>query len=185
MSTGDEKLWFAMRATYRSGLDIKKRLDEKNIENFIPMQYQEVQKNNKKLKVLVPVISNLIFVHASVSELQQVKQHLPHLQYMVDSRSHKKITISEKDMKRFIAVSGTVDERLRYFDPVEVDWKKGCRVRICGGVFEGLEGVFIKVKGIRDRRVVVAIQGVVAVAMAAIEPDFLEVLPNVEKEKKK
>ena len=169
MSTSDEKLWFAMRATYRSGLDIKKRLDEKNIETFIPMQYREVQKNNKKYKELIPVISNLIFVHASMSELQQVKQSLPHLQYM----------------ERFIAVSGTVDERLRYFDPVEVNWKKGCRVRVCGGPFEGLEGVFIKVKGIRDRRVVVAIQGVVAVAMAAIEPELLEVLPNVEKEKKK
>ena len=33
------------------------------------------------------------------------------------------------------------------------------KVRITGGEFEGQEGVFLKVKGARDRRVVIEIQG--------------------------
>ena len=44
------------------------------------------------------------------------------------------------------------------------------------GDFEGQEGVFLKVKGARDRRVVIAIQGVIAVAMATIHPDLIEVI---------
>ena len=43
--------------------------------------------------------------------------------------------------------------------------------------FEGQEGIFLKVKGARDRRVVIEIQGVIAVAMATIHPDLIEVIP--------
>lgn len=57
--------------------------------------------------------------------------------------------------------------------------KKGTRVRVCGGEFEGQEGIFVKVKGARDRRVVISIQGVIAVAIAAIHPDLIEVLDEV------
>ena len=49
--------------------------------------------------------------------------------------------------------------------------------------FEGQEGVFVKVKGARDRRVVVAIRGVIAVALATVHPDLIEPLPPAEKEK--
>ena len=38
------------------------------------------------------------------------------------------------------------------------------------------EGVFLKVKGVRDRRVVIAIQGIIAVALATIHPDLIEVI---------
>ena len=35
---------------------------------------------------------------------------------------------------------------------------------------------FLKVKGARDRRVVIEIQGVIALAMATIHPDLIEVI---------
>ena len=34
--------------------------------------------------------------------------------------------------------------------------------------------MFVKVKGVRERRVVIAIQGVIAVAMATIHPDLIQ-----------
>ena len=40
-----------------------------------------------------------------------------------------------------------------------------------GGVFEGVEGLFVRVKG--DRRVVVSIQGVMAVATTFIHPSLI------------
>ena len=65
---------------------------------------------------------------------------------------------------------------LIYFQPEELNLSKGTKVRITGGDFEGQEGVFLKVKGARDRRVVIAIQGIIAVAMATIHPDLIEVI---------
>ena len=50
--------------------------------------------------------------------------------------------------------------------------KRGQRVRITGGVFEGVEGEFVRIKD--DRRVVVVIQGLMAVATAFIHPSLIE-----------
>ena len=62
------------------------------------------------------------------------------------------------------------------FQSDELNLSKGTKVRVTGGDFAGQEGVFLKVKGARDRRVVVEIQGVIAVAMATIHPDLIEVI---------
>lgn len=79
-------------------------------------------------------------------------------------------------MQRFIAVAGTYHEQLLYFRPDELNLSKGTKVRVTGGDFEGQEGIFLKVKGARDRRLIIKIQGVIAVAMASIHPDLIEVI---------
>ena len=53
---------------------------------------------------------------------------------------------------------------------------------ICGGEFEGQEGIYLKVKGARDRRVVIVVQGVVAVAMVTIHPDLIKVISECMEE---
>lgn len=172
----ESEIWFAMRATYRRELEIKALLESSNIDTFIPMRYELQTKGKQKRRQLVPVIHNLIFVYAIPSQLQVLKKDIGHLQYMTDSRSGEKIIIPEDQMKRFIAVAGTYNESLLYFNPETLNLAKGTKVRICGGEFEGQEGVFIKVKGARDRRVVIEIQGVIAVAIAAIHPDLIEII---------
>ena len=169
----EEMFWFAMRATYRRELEAQRLLEEESISTFIPMHYAPAGRNSHKRR-LVPVVRSLVFVHASPSHIQRVKKDIPFLQYMVDTLSRQKIVVPEEQMKHFIAVAGTYHDQLLYFAPEEVNLSKGTKVRICGGEFEGYEGIFIKVKGARDRRVVIQIQGVVAVAMATIHPDLIE-----------
>ena len=135
-----------------------------------------VSKKGKKVRALVPVVHNLLFVHARPSDVQRVKSQVTYLQYITDTRSGQKIIVPDSQMQRFIAVSGTYDDHLLYFQPDELNLSKGTKVRITGGEFEGQEGVFLKVKGARDRRVVIEIQGVIAVAMATIHPDLIEVI---------
>src|SRR5699024_3410086 len=130
----------------------------------------------RKVRALVPVIRNLVFVHARPSEVHRFKSQITYLQYITDTRSGQKIVIPDHDMQRFIAVAGTYNDHLLYFQPEELNRSKGTKVRITGGDFEGQEGVFLKVKGARDRRVVIAIQGIIAVAMATIHPDLIEVI---------
>ena len=95
------------------------------------------------------------------------------LQYMMDQRLGKKITVPEKQMRTFIAVAGSYDESLRFFGPVEINFTKAQKVRITGGLFEGCEGVFVKVKGYRSRKVIVEIKGVVSVALVSVHPDLV------------
>ena len=172
----ESEIWYAMRATYRREPDAVRLLQSENLDCFVPMQYKISIKKGKKIRILVPVIHNLIFVHACPSDLKRVKSKVSYLQYITDTRSGQKIIVPDNQMKRFIAVAGTYNDHLLYFQPEELNLSKGSKVRITGGEFEGQEGIFLKVKGARDRRVVIAIQGVIAVAMATIHPDLIEVI---------
>lgn len=172
----EKEIWFAMRATYRREMDAMRLLEKERLACFVPMQYKFSVKKGKKVRALVPVVHNLLFVHARPSEVKRVKALVTYLQYITDTRSGQKIVVPDKQMQRFIAVSGTYDDQLLYFRPEELNLSKGTRVRITGGEFEGQEGVFLKVKGARDRRVVIEIQGVIAVAMATIHPELIEVI---------
>ena len=168
--------WFAMRVTYRRELKAKKNLDAEGIENYIPMRWSSRIRHGRKVRELVPVVRGLVFVRTVLSDIQRVKQKMPYLQYIVDRRSGAKIVVPEDQMKLFIAVTGTYDDKLLWFGEDEVNLAAGTRVRIVAGEFEGSEGIFLKVKGARDKRVVIAIEGVIAVALATISPELIEVI---------
>ena len=172
----ETEVWFAMRATYRRELEAMHLLEKANLGCFIPMQYKISIRRGRKVRALVPVIRNLVFVHARPSEVQRFKSQITYLQYITDTRSGQKIIVPDDQMRQFIAVAGTYDEHLIFFSPDEVNLRRGTKVRITGGDFEGYEGVFVKVKGARDRRVVISLQGIIAVAMATIHPDLIEVI---------
>ena len=181
MLSSEKMQWFAMRATYRRGMQIKELLDRKGINSFIPMRYEIHLKNGRRRRELVPVIRDIVFVHATQTDLQEIKSKISYLQYMTDSRSGEKIIVPDEQMKNFIAVAGTYSEHLLYFNPGEINLAKGTKVRITGGQFEGYEGVFVKVKGSRDRRVVISLQGILALAMTTLSPDLIEVIEEPKK----
>ena len=45
-----------------------------------------------------------------------------------------------------------------------------------GGTFDGVEGTLLKVKGKRNKRVVICIKDVTAISVAEFEPELLEIL---------
>ena len=61
------EIWYAMRATYRREPDAMHLLKKENLGCFIPMQYKICIKKRKKVRALVPVVHNLLFVHARPS----------------------------------------------------------------------------------------------------------------------
>ena len=76
------------------------------------------------------------------------------------------------EMRSFILVAGNCDEAVLYVEPAELHLVKGQKVRITGGVFEGVIGEFVRIR--HDRRVVVNIEGVMAVATTFIPPSLVE-----------
>ena len=81
----ETEVWYAMRATYRREPDAMRLFAKEHIDYFVPMQYKISIKNGKKVRVLVPVIYNLIFVHACPSEVKRVKSMVAYLQYITDT----------------------------------------------------------------------------------------------------
>lgn len=172
-------VWWAMSAPYQRELKAKAALDKLGIENFVPMRYQAVRKRTGSMaRELLPAIHNLIFVRGSKPCVSQAKKDILWLQWLTRPEGGKNVpvTVPDKDMEQFIAVTNTYNEHLIYIQPDEIDLRKGAPVRILGGPFNGFEGTFIKVKGSRTKRVVVMLKGIVGVAMAEITSDLLEVL---------
>lgn len=171
--------WFAMSAPYRRELKAMDYLQSKGIECFVPMINAIVEKRNGiKQRRQVPAIHNLIFVHSSKAVIQELKRGVDFLQYRTTPKNGKNtpIIVPDKQMQQFMAVTQAANDELTYLRPEEVNISQGTKVRLHGGAFDGTEGIFVKVRGKRNRRVVLLIEGVAAVAMAEISTDFIEVI---------
>lgn len=172
----EERLWYAIRVTYNREMKVKADLDSRGIENFVPMQYKMVIRGGRRVKRLMPSVHNLIFILIEPSKMREYKANttLP-IRYIMNREKHTPVTVPRYQMDNFIAVAGTHDEQLVYLNPDPGDFAQGDRVKVLGGPFEGAVGVLVRVKG--DRRVLVSIEGVVAVATTFIHPSLLEKLP--------
>ena len=176
----EEKVWYAIRVTYNRELRVKEDLDARGITNFVPMQYRREERNGRMVKRLVPSVHNLIFINLTPSEMKDYKMStdLP-IRYIMNRETHKPITVPNHEMENFITVAGTYDEKLIYLNPEPGDFSKGERVRIIGGDFAGAEGIFVRVKG--DRRVLINVQGLVAVATTYVHPSMIEKITDPDK----
>ena len=144
------------------------------------MHYEYVKQGERKIRKLVPVVHNLVFVHSSFVCIDRIKRSLGSslsVRYIIDRETNRPLIVPDSQMRSFIAISGHHDQALLYLDPSEPALRKGTRVRIIGGVFAGVEGEFVRVRN--DRRVVVSIDGVMAVATTFIHPSLVE--PIIEK----
>ena len=172
----EKEVWFAIRVTYNRELKVKADLDARGITNFVPMQYRREERNGVMVKRLVPSVHNLIFIHITPSKMKEYKMttDLP-IRYIMSrgtDGTSKPITVPTHEMENFIKVAGTYEEKLIYLNPNPGDFAKGERVRIIGGMFAGAEGIFVRFKG--DRRVVINVEGIVAVATTFIHPSMIE-----------
>ena len=79
--------------------------------------------------------------------------------------------VPDKQMNDFIKVVRTMG-----FKPVDVniDLRKGDRVRVLTGPFEGVEGIYVRMPNRHEKRVVIKIEGVAAVATMALNASDIE-----------
>lgn len=167
--------WFVIRVSYSRELALKAILDAEKIENFIPMRYEYIIKSGKRLRKLLPAIHNLVFVHSTRKRIDALKDELESsmpIRFIMNREYCRPVIIPDAQMRSFILVAGTYDESILYVEPAELHLVKGQRVRITGGVFEGVIGEFVRIR--HDRRVVVNIEGVMAVATTFIPPSLVE-----------
>ncbi len=105
---------------------------------------------------------------------------MPHLQYMTRREGTKNlpIVVPPNQMKDFVTATRQNSEQLMFFKPGELDLKRGTRVRLHGGVFDGMEGSLMKVIGKRNRRVVIEVKDVIAVAIESTDAQYIEVMQS-------
>lgn len=175
-------LWYPMRVSYGREEKIKEALDTLNIRNFLPMQRQRgwVDDKGEPHQKQVPAVRNLIFIHSSqehITELKMFNKECNSLRYMTNPFSHSDddylLTVPDRQMENFIRVAAVQDDSLFYLDPnAEFLRVPGRKVRITDGDFKDAIGTIKRIKN--NKRVVVEIQGVVAVAITFVPTVWLE-----------
>jgi transcription antitermination factor NusG len=124
------------------------------------------------------LLGNLIFAKSSKKVLDPVLKEakltlsISSDLYYRDFSDKRVIVVPENQMQNFIAVAGNEKEQVIYLSNDEVNFRKGMRVKITGGVFAGVEGIFMRIKG--DKRLVVSIPDLFSVATAYIPSQFVQ-----------
>ena len=176
--TMENSFWFVLFAPQGKVTKIRTYLEKENIEFFYPMKYQErcLRNSVRKRLAFEPLLRNLLFVKSSKDYLDPILQEMrlalginSNLYYR-DLGTKKIITIHEKEMQNFIAVS-SCKKHIIYLSNDEVNMKKGIKVRVIGGFFEGLEGSFMRLQG--SNRVVITLPDLLSVATAFIPTRFI------------
>ena len=176
----DTKQWYVMRVTYGRELAAKEALDcmsAKVFDTFVPMRYEYMVRSGKKTRILKPSVRNLVFVRTSRAAMDDIKRtKIPYLRYFMchDSGRSYPMTVRDEDMQNFMCVARRLEEDILYVAPEDFDLKEGERVRILGGPFVDAEGLLVKIKGCRSKRVVVSLDDFLHVATAVVPINLIE-----------
>lgn len=174
-----EKQWFVMR-------DLKRRnsnrlaiheLKEAGYEVFSPMTQLIMTIGGKRQKREVPVIQDLLFVHEEKRILDPFVELRPTLQYryMLGKTKNEPMTVSDEEMTRFIFAVGNTESPL-YYRPGEITSAMyGKKVLMVGGLLDGYNGRLLSVKGMRKRRLIVELPGIITAAVE-VEPDYIRII---------
>lgn len=172
--------WFVLRAIFKKELSVRDALRRSGLHCYVPMCYRVETQQGHKLRRLVPAITELVFVHGTEEQISEAKAKLRQTCYwltkpVLGKNCREKVIVSDRDMENFIRITEQTERAVTYFRPDEISLAKGDYIRIHGGAFDGVEGVLVKVKGKREKQLVVSIPDL-AVAAVSIKPDVVEIV---------
>ncbi|MFI3268486.1 MAG: UpxY family transcription antiterminator [Rikenellaceae bacterium] len=172
----DKKQWFVLQAMYSRAVKAQEMLTNLEIETFVPMEKRKVVVKGKKIQEkMVPALRNMLFVKSTFSRIREIKAVNKYLWYLTHTLngSIEPIIVPDDQMTRFVEFVEGRFEDIEYIDHETIDLKKGEKVKIIAGAFQGKEANFIKITGKRNKQLVVAIDGVLAVAIKTPCPNMI------------
>lgn len=173
----EEKHWFAIRVTYSRELKFKSYLDQLGVDNYIPMVLRKVERQGRIQKELLPAVHNLVFVYISTTRMEGIRkdpQLIIPIHYIRDYATQSPVIVPDKQMRDFMQVAEQHNPDNLFLSVKDVALRKGDKVRVLSGPFKGVIGTFVRIK--RNRRVVVDIPGVMAIASAFVHPNDVEII---------
>ena len=125
----------------------------------------------------MPAVGNLCFAYSTRAELEDFIRgygDTSPVHFYWDRTANKPLTVPEKAMNDFIAVSSTLDEDLIYITEITSKLREGQTVKVNEGPFKGIEGKVVRIR--KSRRILVELPGMLAVATTYIQPEYLEII---------
>lgn len=168
--------WYVMRDLKRHNakLPAYRQLAEEGFRIFTPMRKQLSLRQGKRQLEEVPVIPNLLFVHATRRALDPTVERTPTLQYRYarGGNFNRPMVVADAEMERFIHAVA-VSEKPVYLLPEEITPEMyGRRIRIVGGPLDGYEGCLLTTRGSKVKRLMVEIRGFLGVGVE-VNPEYI------------
>lgn len=168
-----EPVWYALKVFFNRVPSLRSICTDASWQTYVPMKVEEVMSGGSVQYVEKQLIPSLLFVKCTADWLkaQRREDRVPFMAYH-EAESYEPRAIPELEMQMFMMVTSTRDRDLLFLGGDKALWHQGDRVRVTDGVFKGAEGIVKRIK--KDRRLVVTVNGVAAVATSYIHPSFLE-----------
>lgn len=160
MNSRETISWYAVKI-YADKSSVLKYHHAKNIEVFIPVRDGK------------PILGPITFLRCTEDAILKTKADWYHQigLYRDPERKYPQ-SISDDEMANFKMVLSLREQEFYPLDITNKEFLAGQRVRVLEGPLKGAEGVIKRIKG--DRRLIVQVSGVIAVATSYVPARFLE-----------
>lgn len=167
--------WYALKVFFGRAKSVKESLEAQGFECYLPMFRKIVERDGIKHREELPIEPSLLFIKTNRAGVVRAGQLLTDkaLFYTRSDAEHHRVPapIPEREMLIFRLVVSNGAEGLEYLGDDNRTFAKGRKVRVTAGPFAGAEGHIVRIRG--DRRLVVSIKGICAVATTYIPSAFL------------
>ena len=104
--------WYAVYTAVKAEKSVKEQLDKAGIESYLPLQSIVRSWNNRKRKVMVPVIPGCVFVRLPMDEVTRIKS-IKGISFLLREEG-RYVSIPEDQMETFRSMVENTDELVEY-----------------------------------------------------------------------
>ena len=167
--------WYALKVFHNRLAAISGLLEQEGVETFVPkMKTTVVDRGGHKVSQEKPLVNSLMFIHTAKEDAERIDSA-----YAGKAMVYKRLggmrevaPIPDSEMHVFRLVTDNMVSAVDYLGSDTERYMVGERVRVTDGPLKGSEGHICRIKG--NRRLVVSIAGVCAVATSYIPQCFLQ-----------
>lgn len=148
--TTEETAWFIIATKPKQEFNLQKIFNRMGIPHYLPLYLKETKKNKTKVPVVAPLFTGYLFARFSIPDhyhqvryTRGVKQVLGNRQYLFSLPQEKIDDIKNREKDGLVVLK----KKPRHF-------KKGDRVIVDEGDFDGWEGIFYRDLSDRERAVI-------------------------------
>lgn len=191
-TTGDERRWYVLRATYGREVEVYEKLQDSGLIVYLAMRYVKPYRNAPKHKwELKPLINNILFVYSTMDDVKPYVRNvnsaeaIPYLHFYYDhtlGREGGTESVAEipmPQMRNFIRLTSIASKDTMCLSPEEYHCSRlnpGQKVMVSMGEFRGVVGEVIRYR--RQTTVAVEMPLLGAFTTAYIPKDCLIPVPK-------
>ncbi len=165
-----EARWFAVYTRYKREKMVARRLTERGIRHYLPLQKLTRHYTRKIKHVELPLISCYIFVQITKPEYVPVLEDTDVVQFVRFRKNLIAIPEREIDILRRVVGEGIEVEAT----PIDSRADIGDEVELIGGHLTGLHGLLVEREG--DRRVVIELDNMGYALRMQVPPEMINLV---------